>query len=257
MLSSEHSWLFDCEAGQQVPDYLLDAGTYACIDGGGMSAGFDLSSVAQEPSSTSTTQMNNNQLPLWFDDTALSIDQDVDFASLFTGASVSAPNPNLNPAVVAQDVGSLPAYQEIDTELFYCNAQSSLVHQYTDPAVVSQGANLYDTSAALSMQHVPDPSLCEEPERSLLEGAACVLGFGAGLVTASGTEFGNVDEGLQLDREQPQQDRRHEPIEPLADTRERLSKQDERIWELELALQLLQQVHRTCPELPQMLVSIP
>ncbi|CAN9287041.1 unnamed protein product [Alternaria alternata] len=47
-------------------------------------------------------------------------------------------------------------------------------------------------------------------------------------------ESENADGGLQLDCEQLQQGRCHEP---LADTRERLSKQDERIRELELALQ--------------------
>ena len=77
---------------------------------------------------------------------------------------------------------------------------------------------------------------------AFFEEAPCILEFGAGLVTESGTESGsqlrieseNADGGLQLDCEQLQQGRCHEP---LADTRERLSKQDERIRELELALQ--------------------
>ncbi|KAI1541067.1 hypothetical protein PtrSN002B_008500 [Pyrenophora tritici-repentis] len=271
MLGSEHSWLFDCDASQQGLDY-LDAGTYACTGVGDISAGFDLSSVAQECSTTSTTsitQKNNNQQPLWFDDTILSTNQDIYFGSLFTDANFSAPNPNLNRAVVGQDVGSLPvyqdytsAYQEMDAELFYCNDQTPPVYQYINPAVVSQGANLYDTSAALSMQHLRNPSLDEELEKSLLQETPCVFEFGAGLVTESRiefgtqprTEFGNADEGPRLDREQPQQDRRQESIEPLADTRERLNKQDERIRELELALQQQQQA---CPELPKIFIDIP
>jgi hypothetical protein len=271
MLSQEYSWLFDCNAGQQMPDYLLDAGTYACTDGGDMSAGFDLSSATQESSIISTTHMNNDQQSLWFDSTAQSIDQGIDFASLLTDADFSAPNPNLDSAVVGQNVGSLPAYQdcasvhqEIDAELFYPNAQSPLFHQYINPATVNQGANLYDTSAALSMQHVPDSSLREELERPLSEEEPCVLEFGAGLVTESGTEFGtqprteseNADKGPQLDREQLQQDRRHEPAEPLqANTIERLNEQDEKIRELELAL--LQQQQQACSEPQQMSVPIP
>jgi hypothetical protein len=256
MLDPEYSWLFDCDAGQQAPDFLLDAGTYPCTDGGDLSAGFDLSSVAQEPSTFSTTQMNDSQQSLWFDGIALPADQGVDFASLFTDANVSAPNPNLDPAVVGQNVGSLPAYrdpvsahQEIGAEHFYRNTQSPLVHQYIDLTVVNECANLYDTSAVRSMQHVPDSTLREELERSLLEEAPGVLEFGAG--------FENADKGPQLDREQPRHNRRHESVEPPADTRERLSKQNERIRELELALQQLQQLQQTCPELPQMSVPIP
>jgi hypothetical protein len=249
MLGSEYSWTFDGNAGQQVPDYLLDAGTYACTDGGAMSAGFDPSSFAQESSTISATQMTNTRQLSWFDDVALSIEQGVDFASLLTDANFPAHNPNLDPAVVDQSIGCLPAYQdrasihqETDAELFYPNAQSPLVHQYIDPAVVNQGATLYNTSAALSTQHVSDSGLCEEVERPFFEEAPYILEFGAGLVTESGTESGsqlrieseNADGGLQLDCEQLQQGRCHEP---LADTRERLSKQDERIRELELALQ--------------------
>jgi hypothetical protein len=260
MLGSEYSWLFDFDAGQQMPDYLLDAGTHTCADGGDILAGFDLSSVAQEPSTSSTTQMNNNQQPLWIDDNALSIESGVNFVSLFTDATYSAPNPDLDPAVVGQNVGSLPSYQdstsahqEIDAELFYRNAQSPLVDQYVNSAVVSQHANLYDTSAALSMQHAPGLSLREELERSLLEEAPCVLDFEAGPMT----EFGNANEGLQLDHEQPQQDQHYEPVEPLTDTSERLNKQDARISELELALQQLQQPQHAGSELPQTSVPIP
>ncbi|KAJ4330519.1 hypothetical protein N0V95_010041, partial [Ascochyta clinopodiicola] len=272
MLGSEYPWLFDCDASQQVPDYLVDAGTYACTDGGDMSAGFDPSSVAQKPSTASTAQLNSNQQPSWLDDTALSIDQDFGFASLVTDVNFLAPSQDLNPAVIGQDVGSLKAYQDhtsvhqdTDAELFYHSAQSPLVHQYVDPAVVSQGANLYDTSAALAMQHVPDPTLREELERWLLEESPCVLEYGAGLETEPaadfgtqpGIEFGDANEGPQLRREQPQQDRRYEHVEPLADTTERLNKQDERIRELELVLQQLQQLRQASPELPQNFIDIP
>jgi hypothetical protein len=83
-------------------------------------------------------------------------------------------------------------------------------------------------------------------------------------VTESGTEFGtqprteseNADKGPQLDREQLQQDRRHEPAEPLqANTIERLNEQDEKIRELELAL--LQQQQQACSESQQTSVPIP
>ena len=246
MLSSEYSWLFDCDASQQLPDYLLDAGTYAHTDGGGISA------VAQDPSSALATEMNSNQQPPWIDNTALSINQGIDFASLFTDANASALNPNLSPALVDQDAGSILAYQDIDAELFYRNAQSPSSHPHIDPAVVSQCKNQYDTSALLSTQDFPDPSLSKELDGWLLEETPYISDFAAGLVTDSETEFGNVDEGPRLDCEQPQQDWCNGLVTPLADTRERLNKQDERISELELALQ--QQTH---PEFPQMLVSIP
>ena len=257
MLGSESSWLTNCDVGQL--DCFLDG---ACTDGGDMWAGFDLSSLAQEPGTISTSQTNDRQQSLWFDGNALSTNQSIDFASFFTDADLSTPLPSLTPAIINQSVRSLPAHyshdsahQEIDTGLFYHNAQSPPIHQYINPAAVNQCANVYDPSAALSMQQVPDSSLGEDVGRSFLEEAPCALALGAGLVTESATELGtqprpqieNSDEGPQLECEQLQQDQRLDLIGALADTRKKVNKQEERIRELEQA----------CSEFPQMSVPIP
>ena len=259
MIESEHLWLFDSEATEQVPDYLLCAGTHAYAGLEDISAGFDLSCVAQEPS------------------TAMLVDQSFDFASLTQDVNYSAAEQNFDPA---QDGGCLTAcqenasaYQEIGSELSYHNTQSSLVCRYVDPAVVSQGTNICETGGALPIQHASDQILHEKLRRSLWEGAPCVLESGVGFTTASeadfgvgwGSEFetqteiqfGNVNEHPQPGLEQLQQGERREPIESLADVTERLSKQNKRISELELALEQQQQQLQACPELLQKSVSIP
>lgn len=262
MIGSEHPWLFDSEATEQVPDYLLCAGTHAYAGCEDISAGFDLSCVAQEPS------------------TAMLVDQSFDFASLTQDVNYSAAEQNFDPALGGQDDGCLTAcqenalaYQEIDSELFYHNTQSPLVCQYVDPAVVSQGTDLCETGGALSIQHASDQILHEELRISLWEEAPCVFESGVGFTTASETDFGagwgsefetqteiqfgDVNEHPQPDLEQLQQDERREPIDLLADVTERLSKQNKRISELELALEQQQQQLQACPELLQKSVSIP
>ncbi|KAL6169767.1 hypothetical protein ACJQWK_04767 [Exserohilum turcicum] len=236
MLGSEDSWMYDYGNGQQVPGYALNASTHTCTDESDVLASFGLPTVAQEASTTSTIQMTDNQQPLWLDYPALPVDQGIDFDSHFTDTSFSSPTPDLDYAGV-ESLPAFPVYapaqQRIDAESFYRNEVSPPIHQHTKPAVMSQDANLFDTNVALSIQNSLHISLRDELERSILNDVPCFLESGAGSVIESGTEPGM---SLQLDREQTQHNE------------ERLNKQDERIRELELALQQLQQVP---PEPPQ------
>lgn len=233
----------DYGARQQAPECPLDASTHTCADGGDMLAGFGLSAVTQEASTTSTIQITDNQQPLPLNYPALVVDQCINFDSLFTDASFASPDLNLDSTDIGQDIeflptfpGYAPARQIIDAESFYRNAASPPLYQYTGLAIGDEATNLLDVNTALSIQHTLDMSLREELERSILRDVPCVLDLGAGSATESRRDSRITSKGLQLNYEQTLQNA------------ERLNKQDERIRELELSLQQLEQAHSELPE---------